>query len=42
MEMKFVSNIIETFIQTFEANYSVCNAVDSSLANDFTKMENLL
>ncbi len=42
MELKFVSNIIETSIQTFEANYSVCNAVDSTMCEDFEKVTNLL
>lgn len=35
MQVKFISNILETSVQTFEANYSVCNALDSEMAQDF-------
>lgn len=40
--MKFISNVLEASVQTFEANYSVCNALDSEMTQDFEKMNGLL
>ena len=42
MELKFILNIIETLVQMLQANFSVCNALDSSLCYDYVKIENLL
>ena len=42
MELKFVQDIIETLVQTLEANYSVCNVIESNFCYDYVRMEGLL
>ena len=31
MELQFISNILEVSVQTLQANYSVCNTIDSDV-----------
>lgn len=42
LEVQFILNIIEALVQSLQANFSVCNAIESTLCSDYSKIEGLL